>query len=160
MQNLFMPQISPNQFNSSDGVRFEPFNKNMLENPIPFDTNKIKNLIQDEYNAEVFYTKLETNSMDKILVEIKNNCRYRQNLLREIYSTYSSDLFEVKEIKINLPGNFKAAINYAIYEENSNLQNLLRLSNEIANSDINKKINYIAQLKLLDINYLIWLAIS
>ena len=164
MQNLFIPQF-PNQFNygqqnSFDGVRFEPFNKNMLGSSMPFDIKRIEQLIQDEYNAEIFYGGIGSDDGKKILDKIKNNCRQRQNYLREIYSTYSSNSFEVKQIKINEPKDFKSAINYAIYEENASLQNLLKLSNEIVEPEINRKINYIFQSKLLDINYLIWLTLN
>lgn len=155
-----------NKNNIPSNIKFEPFDKSMLEQIKSSiqdkpDINKISELIQSEHNGAIFYSQLlsdlQTETDNKILKKLKENSEKRENVLQEIYKSYNQDIFEVRQAEINKISDFKAGINFAIHEENDVAQSLLSVSNEINSPEILKKINCLFYQKLLDINYLMWI---
>lgn len=158
--------IQPNSKNLPDGIHFEPFNpkdlekiKSSMQNKI--DTSKIEKLIQNEHNGTIFYEHLGTLTNNEnainIIKKIKSNCMHSKNILNEIYESHSQNKFEIKNVQINKPTDFKHAINFAISQENESASDFLIFLDEA--SDISKKINFIFNQKLLNINYLYYIFI-
>ena len=167
-QNFQQPMfnINPNnlQNNLQSGIHFEPFNKDELDKiktsvQNKFETSKIENLIQNEYNGSIFYEHVESiinnENIIKILDKIKSNCIYRKNILNEIYESQTQNKFVTKDVQINKINNFKSAINFALEQENESANDLLMFINQINDNNIFRKINFIFNQKLLDINLLL-----
>lgn len=156
---------------NTNGIRFEPFNQNDLEkiktaiknSPEPqnkFEVGKIENALQNESNASIFYKHLisqidNQNAID-IIKKIESHCQQRQKILAEIYQSQTQSQFKMRDAKINKINNLHTGIHFAIMQEIDSAQNLL----EILHGAPTNKINFIYNQKLLDINYLNYLAQS
>ena len=163
----FQQQYYNKSMQKTNGIHFEPFNKNDLEKikssvQNKCDANKIATSIQNEYNASVFYQNLISQTNNQMAIQILNkietNCQYRKNILDEIYQSQTQAKFEIKNAQINKINNLSNGINFAIRQENHCAQNLLEILNEINDTQTKNKINFIFNQKLLDINYLIYIA--
>ncbi len=170
-QNFQMPfnRNNINNRNIQNAIRFEPFNPNDLEKiktaiknpPEPqnkFEVDKIENALQNENNASIFYKHLisqidNENAID-IIKKIENHCQQRQKILAEIYQSQTQSQFKMRDVKINKINNLHTGIHFAIMQEIESAQNLL----EILHDAPGNKINFIYNQKLLDINYLNYLA--
>ncbi|MCL2378232.1 MAG: hypothetical protein FWC77_03805 [Defluviitaleaceae bacterium] len=120
--------------------------------------NIIEELIQDERNANIFYSHLSKSAAEKsiaaALADIANdNTKHTHSFTRILANQFNSK-FVPAEAEINTALELKDALALALEEENKTLRALAELSEGIANAESEKIIQRIINKKIMNYNQL------
>ncbi len=125
--------------------------------------NYIKEFIQDETNANIFYNELSKKCDNNIYIErLKNicdDCIFECNNLKSYYEDLNNEKFEVKSIPINVNMPFKVGLFLAIEEEIKSYDKLCKIIDELPPQDTRifykmalKKLSRINNIQYMTIN--------
>lgn len=119
----------------------------------------IKNLIQDERNAHIFYNHMALESknqeMSSMLSLIANDCKHHTQIMGELLTVHFITSFTPQEAAINTNLELDSALMLALSEENKALRVLAELHETVNNIEAEKIIQRIINKKMLNYNQLI-----
>jgi len=124
-----------------------------------FISKTIEGLIQDERNAQVFYSHLaKTMTGSQIaaatLADIADDNIKHTQKFSQILTSHFGGNFTPAEAEINTKLEFKDALALALEEENNTLRTLIELSEGVANTEPEKIIQRIINKKIANYNRL------
>ena len=128
---------------------------NTSSQPVSIET--LKELAQNEFNAQIFYSSLQapSDAIKTSLNIIAEDCNSRIQQLIAILTQHHNIIFapEKKEINTTLP--FKDAITLALTEESKSLLNLNKLLDLPENAPFERKIERIVSKKIINYQMLL-----
>ncbi|MCL2405367.1 MAG: hypothetical protein FWC92_07460 [Defluviitaleaceae bacterium] len=118
----------------------------------------IKELIQDERNAHIFYSHLAKSAMGQPIEPALTNIasdsvKHTQKFTHILTSQFNSS-FEPAEAEINTGLEIKDALTLALQEENASLRTLAELHESVANTESERVIQRIINKKIANYNQL------
>lgn len=125
--------------------------------------NYVKEFIQDETNASIFYSKLSKKCDNNVYIErlksIYDDCIFECDNLKSYYEDLNNEKFEVKSIPINVNIPFRVGLFLAIEEEIKSYDKLCKIIDELPPQDTRlfykmalKKLSRINSIQYMTIN--------
>ena len=121
-------------------------------------TNIIEGIIQDERNAQIFYSHMATTAagqaMAAAVTEIASDCHKHTQQLTQLLASHFGSGFTPIEAEINKGLDFEDALALALIEENKSLRVLAELMDTVSHAESEKIIQRIINKKVVNYNRL------
>jgi len=119
----------------------------------------IQNLIQDERNANIFYSHhaatVEITWIREAIEQIANDSKRHALLLSEILKNHMGNSFTPQEAEINTGLELKTALDLALSEEGKTLRTMIELMDSISIREAEKNIQGMINAKIMNFSHLV-----